>query len=197
MGDTASREVEKVSRASLQRSHKGHGRGVLRRADVIREKRRTIEELLFEVHCPTHKKTCPLCMNNMMVGGWRYDGNRDSWYKTPSATVPEVAIVTLPILSLPSVLFFEFQATCFSRYLGLLTYFPQVCGGTSLGQRAARDNLPHLWLAQVTVRANLDKRVALFGPDDKQSYTSRRIKCLLYCRLQPKSEAQRPHRCHL
>ena len=82
MGDTASREVEKVSKALLQRSHKGHGRGVLRRADGVREKRRTIEELLFEVHCPTHKKTCPLCMNNMMVGGWRYDGNRDSWYKT-------------------------------------------------------------------------------------------------------------------
>ena len=43
---------------------------------------------------------------------------------------------------------------------------------------------------------NRDKRVALFGPDDKQSYTSRWIRCLLYCRLhgplQPKSEARRP-----
>ena len=48
---------------------------------------------------------------------------------------------------------------------------------------------------------NRDKRVALFAPDDEQSYTSRWIKCLLYCRLhgplQPKSEAQRPHKCHL
>eukprot|EP00964_Phaeocystis_antarctica_P163228 scaffold139032_cov157-Phaeocystis_antarctica.AAC.2 len=62
---------------------------------------------------------------------------------TKHATVPEVANVTLPILSLLSVL---------------------CAAGLSLGQRAARDNLPHLWLAQVTVRANLDKRVALLAP---------------------------------
>jgi len=40
MGDTASREVEKVSRASLQIAQGRNGRGVLRRADAIREKRR-------------------------------------------------------------------------------------------------------------------------------------------------------------
>ena len=226
---------------------------------------RTIEELLFEVHCPAHRNVCPLCMHNRVIGGWCYDGNRDCWFKTLSDTVPKVAFVTLPMLSLPSVLFFEFSTTRFSRSRGPLTYFPQVCGGTSLGH-AARYNLPHLWLAQVTVRANLDvrayfssacppptsaptlyalcwllelhpanstraceraaakgplpqfearyrsytksafdgrwrlvdvcdrdKRVALFGPDDKQSYMSRWIRCLLYCRLHGPLQAQRPH----